>query len=438
MALANTAAMFGVFVLARRLSGSFAGGLTALALAATYATYSVQTGRLYPDPLTAALLVWAGAAYASGALLPSRRRMAGAGVLLGLALLLRAQVLEYVVAVTPSRAPGQRPLVVAHAGRTRPRRLLPDRPLARPRGLGRHPLGGGHARRRRPHGPGHLPAELSLRVLAAARDGRLDRTLSLQAGPVLQGDGGGGARARPRPPPLAREAVRLHGALRGRAPARVAAARPGQRLPALRPARQRLQVGLPLSVRRPGRRATRDRRAGRGRRGAARGRAAGPGRRVPDPGRAGRPARPRLSLAALQRARDAVPDRIGGRVPRAGGAATRPGGGQGRGACSSPLPRRRRPRSSSPPWCAARCRRRPASDACSGSCSWWRFPSWWWRSRARRWRRAAAAAGLARWPSSSWPTPCATGGGTRRRRVSEARWRASSRSSASRPRPSAA
>jgi len=100
MALANTAAMFGVFVLARRLSGSLAGGLTALAIAATYATYSVQTGRLYPDPLTAALLVWAGAAYAGGALLASRRRMAAAGVLLGLALLLRAQVLEYVVAVT--------------------------------------------------------------------------------------------------------------------------------------------------------------------------------------------------------------------------------------------------------------------------------------------------------------------------------------------------
>ncbi|HEV7502933.1 MAG TPA: glycosyltransferase family 39 protein, partial [Vicinamibacteria bacterium] len=99
MAVFDAAAMLGVFVLGRRLSGSFAGGLTALALAATYATYSVQTGRLYPDPLTAALLVWAGAAYAGGALLPSRRRMAGAGVLLGLALLLRAQVLEYVVAV---------------------------------------------------------------------------------------------------------------------------------------------------------------------------------------------------------------------------------------------------------------------------------------------------------------------------------------------------
>jgi hypothetical protein len=99
MALANTAAMLGVFVLARRLSGSWAGGLVALAIAATYATYSVQTGRLYPDPITAALLVWAGAAYASAVALHSRRHMGAAGVLLGLALLLRSQVLEYIVAV---------------------------------------------------------------------------------------------------------------------------------------------------------------------------------------------------------------------------------------------------------------------------------------------------------------------------------------------------
>jgi hypothetical protein len=76
-----------------------AAGLVALALAASYATYSVQTGRLYPDPLTAALLAWAGAAYAGAIALRSRRRMAVAGVLLGLALLLRAQVLEYVVSV---------------------------------------------------------------------------------------------------------------------------------------------------------------------------------------------------------------------------------------------------------------------------------------------------------------------------------------------------
>ena len=145
MALANTAAMCGVFVLARRLSGSAAGGLVALAIAVSYATYSVQTGRLYPDPLTAALFVWAGAAYAGAILLGSRRRMAWAGGLLGLALLLRAQVLEYIVAVIALA-------LLASARwwwRTREARVLvfvvPDRPLARPRRLVRHPLGGGHA-----------------------------------------------------------------------------------------------------------------------------------------------------------------------------------------------------------------------------------------------------------------------------------------------------
>lgn len=99
MAVANVATMLGVFVLARRLSGSFAAGLVGLAAAATYATFSVQTGRLYPDPLTAALLVWSAAAYARAILTRSAGAMAAAGGLLGLALLLRAQVLEYTIAL---------------------------------------------------------------------------------------------------------------------------------------------------------------------------------------------------------------------------------------------------------------------------------------------------------------------------------------------------
>ena len=99
MALLNTAAMLGVFVLGWRLAGSFAGGLAALALAAGYATFSVQTGRLYPDPLTAALFVWSAAAYASAVATRAPRRMAVAGALLGLALVVRAQVFEYMVAL---------------------------------------------------------------------------------------------------------------------------------------------------------------------------------------------------------------------------------------------------------------------------------------------------------------------------------------------------
>jgi len=100
MAVFNVAAMLGAFALARRLSGSFAGGIAALVLCAGYATFSVQTGRLYPDPITSALLVWAAALYADAVGLGSARRMAAAGALLGLALIVRAQVLEYMVAVT--------------------------------------------------------------------------------------------------------------------------------------------------------------------------------------------------------------------------------------------------------------------------------------------------------------------------------------------------
>jgi 4-amino-4-deoxy-L-arabinose transferase-like glycosyltransferase len=99
MAAFNTATMLGAFVLARRLSGSFAGGLTALALAAAYATFSVQTGRLYPDPVTSCLIVWAAVLYAGAIERRSPRRMAAAAATFGLALLLRAQVLEYFVAV---------------------------------------------------------------------------------------------------------------------------------------------------------------------------------------------------------------------------------------------------------------------------------------------------------------------------------------------------
>jgi len=98
MAVFNTATMLGVFVLARRLSRSYAGGLVGLALAAGYASFSVQTGRLYPDPLTSALLVWAAAVYAGAVTRRSAREMAAAGLLFGLALLVRTQVLEFMVA----------------------------------------------------------------------------------------------------------------------------------------------------------------------------------------------------------------------------------------------------------------------------------------------------------------------------------------------------
>ena len=66
MALANTAGMLGAFLLARRLGGTFAGGITALVMAALHPSYSVQTGRLYPDPVTGCLFVWSAWLYVEG------------------------------------------------------------------------------------------------------------------------------------------------------------------------------------------------------------------------------------------------------------------------------------------------------------------------------------------------------------------------------------
>jgi 4-amino-4-deoxy-L-arabinose transferase-like glycosyltransferase len=95
MAAFNTLAMLGCFVLGRRLSGTFAGGLLALVLAASYATFSVQTGRLYPDPVTGCLFVWAAALLARGLDTGRGRTLAAAGLVFGLGLLVRSQVLTY-------------------------------------------------------------------------------------------------------------------------------------------------------------------------------------------------------------------------------------------------------------------------------------------------------------------------------------------------------
>lgn len=51
----HTVGMAGAFMLGRRLGG-FAGGLLALGAAAIYPSFSVQTGRLYPEGIHACLL----------------------------------------------------------------------------------------------------------------------------------------------------------------------------------------------------------------------------------------------------------------------------------------------------------------------------------------------------------------------------------------------
>ena len=62
----NTLTMLGCFYLAQRLSGSYWGGLTALVLSAMYPPFSVQTGRLFPDPITGCLFVWSAYFYLRG------------------------------------------------------------------------------------------------------------------------------------------------------------------------------------------------------------------------------------------------------------------------------------------------------------------------------------------------------------------------------------
>ena len=93
----NTLAMLGVFFLARRLSGTYWGGLVALALAAVYPPFSVQTGRLFPDPITGCLFVWSAYLYVRGVQDESRFSMFTAGATLTGALFIRSQLFNYIL-----------------------------------------------------------------------------------------------------------------------------------------------------------------------------------------------------------------------------------------------------------------------------------------------------------------------------------------------------
>ena len=97
LSLFNTVAMLGVFFLARRLSSCYAGGLIGLALAVSYPPFAVQTGRLFPDPVTGCLFVWATYFYLRGVQEKSAATMAAAGAGLTLALFVRSQLFNYVM-----------------------------------------------------------------------------------------------------------------------------------------------------------------------------------------------------------------------------------------------------------------------------------------------------------------------------------------------------
>jgi hypothetical protein len=93
----NTLAALGVFLLARRLTGSFGWGLVALAGAALYPPFSVQTGRLLPDPITGCCFVFAAWLYAEAVARGRAIPMALAGVALTAGLLVRSQLFNWVL-----------------------------------------------------------------------------------------------------------------------------------------------------------------------------------------------------------------------------------------------------------------------------------------------------------------------------------------------------
>jgi 4-amino-4-deoxy-L-arabinose transferase-like glycosyltransferase len=96
----NTLGMLGSFLLARRLSG-VAGGLLALTLAAFHPSFATHAARLYPDPLTGCLFVWGALFYLKGIQDGRAGWVAGAGLALGLGLLVRAQIINYVLLMLP-------------------------------------------------------------------------------------------------------------------------------------------------------------------------------------------------------------------------------------------------------------------------------------------------------------------------------------------------
>ena len=93
----NTLASLGCFFLARRLCRSYWAGLVALVFASVYPPFSVQTGRLFPDPITGCLLVWSAYLFLRGAQEKSKRAMFGAGLTLTAALFIRPQLFNYVL-----------------------------------------------------------------------------------------------------------------------------------------------------------------------------------------------------------------------------------------------------------------------------------------------------------------------------------------------------
>lgn len=86
LACLNGLGMLGCFFLGRRLGRSFAGGLAGLAAAAAYPSFSVQTGRLFPEPVVGCLFVWSAVFFLKGIEDRRRRWLAASGFSLFLGL----------------------------------------------------------------------------------------------------------------------------------------------------------------------------------------------------------------------------------------------------------------------------------------------------------------------------------------------------------------
>ncbi len=109
MAGFNTLAMLAAFLLGRRLARHPAGGFAALALAAGYPPFAVQTGRLYPDPVTGALFALSAWMLLRAIDRGSRRDALLAGALLCAAGVVRTQIAPVLLLVAAALAMGSWP-----------------------------------------------------------------------------------------------------------------------------------------------------------------------------------------------------------------------------------------------------------------------------------------------------------------------------------------
>jgi hypothetical protein len=96
----NSLAALGAFLIARRLSASYWGGVAALLFMALHPSFSVELAKLFPDPVTGCLFTWSGYLYLRG--IDEERRVRwffGAGALLGAGAFVRSQLMDYLGAL---------------------------------------------------------------------------------------------------------------------------------------------------------------------------------------------------------------------------------------------------------------------------------------------------------------------------------------------------